>query len=112
MPREPIRRETARNWFLKAARLAGVKHRAGLGLHTFKRKAATELDDAPMHTVSELLGTRAQTLMKVYQQPNEHRQREALAARGPSNRQPVPDNGQYERTVPPKEGTRNPRLRC
>jgi integrase len=80
---KPLAREVLLKWFKRAAELAGVVLRPRLGMHGFRRKAATELDEVPLHTAAELLGMSAMTMMKVYHRPNEQRQREALAARKP-----------------------------
>ena len=77
----PVDDETLGGWWRRLEVLAGVGRRPRQGWHSVRRRAATDLQDAPLATVAALLGHSPQVLASVYQQPDAGEHRRALAGR-------------------------------
>jgi hypothetical protein len=61
---------------------SGIDAPKRFGWHSFRRKFATDMKDLPLKDLCAAGGWRdAETVPKCYQQPEEHRIREALARR-------------------------------
>jgi len=81
-PAEPCSRHLLRDWWERLETLAGLKHEAGRGWHSLRRKFATELKDVPLTDLCHLGGWKdPQTVLKCYQKPDEATMRQALASR-------------------------------
>jgi integrase len=81
-PGQAIDRFLPRKWWEGAEKLAGLDAKKGRGWHSIRRKFATDLMDQPLRVVCKLGGWKThETLLECYQQPNEGRMRQALAAR-------------------------------
>jgi integrase len=82
--REPVHRQTLLKWWGKARKLAKIPPTPGLGYHGLRRKFATELKGAPLRDLMDLGGWKApQTVVQVYQRPDQNTMREALSSRRP-----------------------------
>ena len=81
-PAEPCSRHLLRDWWERLETLAGLKHEAGRGWHSLRRKFATELKDVPLADLCLLGGWKdPQTVLRCYQKPDEATMRQALASR-------------------------------
>ena len=81
-PAVPCSRHLLRDWWQRLEGLAGLKHEAGRGWHSLRRKFATELKDVPLPDLCHLGGWKdPQTVLKCYQKPDVGTMRAALAAR-------------------------------
>ena len=68
-----------RRWWLKAERLAGLKHEARFGWHSLRHAFATALRSQPDVDVAALGGWKSTTTLKLcYQHPEMDRMRQAL----------------------------------
>ena len=75
-------RELVKTWWERAEKLAGVTHVRGRGMHSLRRKFATELRHLPMKDLQQLDGWKDHnTILKVYQQPDMEAMREGLRRR-------------------------------
>ncbi|HEU4700538.1 MAG TPA: tyrosine-type recombinase/integrase [Gemmatimonadales bacterium] len=81
-PSKPCSRHLLRDWWERGAKLAGLPSGERYGWHSLRRKFATDMKDAPLRDLTYMGGWKnSQTLLTCYQQPDEERQREALANR-------------------------------
>ncbi len=81
--REPCRRHLMPDWWQRAEEASKLKHVAGRGWHSLRRKFATELKHRPLRDLSHRGGWKEpQTVVKCYQRPDETTMRDALATRG------------------------------
>lgn len=79
---KPLGRHTAKNWWLRAEKLAKITHVAGTGYHSVRRKFASEMKSTNLRDLAHLGGWKnPQTLLTVYQQPEMEVQRDALGGR-------------------------------
>jgi integrase len=79
---EPCSRHLLRDWWERAAVRAGLPKGERYGWHSLRRKFATELKETDLRNLCHLGGWKsAQTVLTCYQQPDEERQRAALAIR-------------------------------
>ena len=79
---QPVRRELIEHWWTRAEQRAEVPHVRGRGLHSLRRKFATELRHLPMKDLQQLGGWKDHnTILKVYQQPDLEAMREGLKRR-------------------------------
>jgi integrase len=85
-PAAPASRHLMRQWWERAERRAGLRHKDGRGWHCLRRKFATDLKGIPLVDLSNLGGWRdTQTILKCYQQADESTMRAALASRSALN---------------------------
>jgi integrase len=81
-PNKPCSRHVMKDWWYRAERLAGLSHVDRLCWHGLRRKFATDFKHHPPADVSHLGGwKRAETVLRLYQQPDPETQREMLAGR-------------------------------
>ena len=81
-PNKPCSRHVMKNWWYRAERLAGLTHIDRLCWHGLRRKFATDFKHHPPADVSHLGGwKRAETVLRLYQQPDPETQRKMLAER-------------------------------
>lgn len=81
-PQQPVPRHTANKWWRRAEDLAEVAHVRGTGFHSARRKFASELKTTNLRDLAYLGGWKnPETVLAIYQQPEMHLQREALATR-------------------------------
>jgi integrase len=79
---KPCSRSTFTKWWRHAERLAKLDRVKGLCWHSFRRKFATELKAMPLKDLSYSGGWKSpQTLLNIYQRPDEETMREGLANR-------------------------------
>lgn len=79
---KPIPRHTLIKWWKVAERSAKLAPLKGRGYHSLRRKFATELKKAPLRDLAYLGGWKSpQTVVLVYQQPDEETMRQALEQR-------------------------------
>jgi hypothetical protein len=77
-----VSRHLARDWMERAQRRAGLAVEQGRGWHAFRRKFASELQDAPLRVLCDLGGWKdPTTIVRCYQRPDEAAQEDALARR-------------------------------
>lgn len=77
-----VSRHLARDWMERAQRRAGLAVEHGRGWHAFRRKFASELQDAPLRVLCDLGGWKdPATIVRCYQRPDEAAQEDALARR-------------------------------
>jgi integrase len=75
-------REILTTWWRRAVTLANLPPVARRGAHAMRRMFASEMKDTPLKDLAYLGGWKSpQTLLTVYQQPDEETQRAALAKR-------------------------------
>jgi len=78
--RQPIRRELVAKWLRQAEVLAGLPKQDGTALHGLRRKFASERKHLPVQDVAQVGGWKdIDTLLQVYQQPDEATQRRVLS---------------------------------
>lgn len=105
-PAEPCSRHLLRDWWERLETLAGLKHEAGRGWHSLRRKFATELKDVPLPDLCHLGGWKdPQTVLRCYQRPDVGTMRAALASRARLN-----GRGVLERPNRHRESTPRPQL--
>lgn len=81
-PTEPCSRHLMRDWWERAARLAGLPDDQRLGWHSLRRKFATDLKRLPAKDLCETGGwKRYETVVTCYMQGDEETQRSALEER-------------------------------
>ena len=81
-PSECMSRHLARDWWLRAAELAGLEPKKGRGWHSIRRKFASDLMHQPLKVLSQLGGWKnPQTILICYQHPDQEQLRQALAGR-------------------------------
>ncbi len=81
---EPLSRQTLLAWWKRCATLAKLAPAERRGFHSLRRNFASEMKHAPLRDLAHLGGWKStQTVVQVYQQPDETTQRDALAARKP-----------------------------
>jgi integrase len=81
-PAQPVPRERIEHWWKRAEKLAQVPHVPGRGLHSLRRKFATELRHLPMKDLQQLGGWKDHnTILKAYQHPDMDAMREGLNRR-------------------------------
>jgi integrase len=81
-PSKPCPRSTGTKWWKRAVKLAKLDKVKRLGWHSLRRQFASEMRDVPLRDLAHMGGWRnAQTIVSVYQVPDEERQREGLAQR-------------------------------
>jgi integrase len=81
-PTQPVRRELIDHWWTRAEALAEVTHVRGRGMHSLRRKFATELRHLPMKDLQQLGGWKDHnTILKAYQHPDMEAMREGLNRR-------------------------------
>ncbi len=79
---QPCSRHLLRDWWEQLEKLAELKHEAGRGWHSLRRKFATELKDVPLPDLCHLGGWKdPQTVLRCYQKPDVATMRAALASR-------------------------------
>ena len=79
---KPVPRHTINKWWSRAEKLAKIPPTPGLGWHSLRRRFANEMKHTNLRDLAYLGGWKSpQTVLTVYQQPDEETQREALAAR-------------------------------
>ena len=78
----------ARHLLARAFRVLGRRRPKGFGLHTLRRKFATDLKGQPLKVVAKLGGWRDLRTLLRYQRVTEADERTALVARG--ERRPAP----------------------
>lgn len=81
---EPCSRHVMRDWWLKAEKVAGLRHVDQMGWHSLRRKFATDLKNqgVPLKDICYLGGWKdEQTLLKCYQKADEKTMRNALEER-------------------------------
>lgn len=79
---DPCSRHLMRDWWLRAEELAGLDHVKGMGWHSFRRRLATDLRDAPTKDLAALGGWQdVRTIFECYQTTDLEAQREALQRR-------------------------------
>jgi integrase len=77
---QPIRRELVAKWLREAEVLAKLPKQDGTGIHGLRRKFATERKHLPVQDVASVGGWKdLDTLLQVYQQPDEATQRRVLS---------------------------------
>lgn len=77
---QPIRRELVAKRLREAEVLAGLPKQDGTGIHGLRRKFATERKHLAVQDVASVEGWKdLDTLLQVYQQPDEATQRRVLA---------------------------------
>ncbi len=83
-PQHPCSVFVLRDWWNRAEEAAGIVHLPGRGWHSLRRKFATEMKHAPLRDLCHLGGWKnAQTVVQVYQRPDDATLAEALAQRRP-----------------------------
>ena len=81
-PAKPCSRHLVRDWWERGAAIAKLPKGERYGWHSLRRKFATELKETDLRNLCHLGGWKsAQTVLTCYQQPDEARQRAALATR-------------------------------
>lgn len=82
-PAEPCSRHLVRDWWRRAGKLAGINHRERLGWHSLRRKFVNDLKaSTPLVDLARLGGWKSpNTVLHVYQQPDEVTMQRALAER-------------------------------
>jgi integrase len=81
-PAAPCSRHLMRDWWERGAAGAGLPKGERYGWHSLRRKFATEMKETDLRNLCHLGGWKsAQTVLTCYQQPDEERQRAALATR-------------------------------
>ena len=81
-PSRCLDRSRVRVWWDKAQKLAGLEPRRGRGLHSLRRKFASDLMSQPLKVLCELGGWKtALTVLQCYQRADEDRLRKALEDR-------------------------------
>jgi integrase len=78
----PCSRSTFTKWWRQAEKLAKLERVRGLCWHSFRRKFATELKAMPLKDLAYAAGWKSpQTLLNLYQRPDEDTIRAGLASR-------------------------------
>jgi integrase len=93
---EPLSRQGVRSLWRRIAANAGIPDGEGHGWHTFRRSFANRLRHVSLRDVKDLGGWKSeQTVVRVYQQPSESAQREALLSLGsaPKSNERAPGTG-------------------
>lgn len=81
-PSKPLCRRTLSKWWKATESEAGLAPVKGRGLHSLRRKFATELKPMPLRDLAHLGGWKCtNTVVMVYQQPDEETMREGLRKR-------------------------------
>lgn len=81
-PTEPCSRHLMRDWWERGAKAAELPEGERLGFHALRRAFATELKEVPLKDLCYLGGWKdPQTVLRCYQQPDEHTMRTALEQR-------------------------------
>lgn len=81
-PQQPCSVFVLQDWWNRAEAAAGIEHVPGRGWHSLRRKFATEMKHAPLKDLCHLGGWKnVQTVVQVYQQPDDATLTEALAQR-------------------------------
>lgn len=81
---KPISRQTLLGWWKRGATAAKLAPAQRRGFHSLRRNFASEMKHTPLRDLAHLGGWKStQTVVQVYQQPDEETQRDALAARKP-----------------------------
>jgi integrase len=79
---KPVPRYTLIKWWKVAERMAKLPPAKGRGYHSLRRKFATELKKTPLVDLAYLGGYKSpQTVLLVYQKPDERSMRQALEQR-------------------------------
>ena len=79
---QPVPRERIEHWWKRTESLADVPHVRGRGMHSLRRKFATELRHLPMKDLQQLGGWKDHnTILKAYQHPDMEAMREGLNRR-------------------------------
>ena len=83
-PTKPLCRRTLSKWWKAVERLAKIDPVAGRGWHSFRRNFANEMKHTPLVDLARLGGWKCtNTILTVYQQPDEETMRKAQAGRIP-----------------------------
>ncbi len=81
-PMKPCSVFLFQDWWNKAEAVAGLVHVRGRGWHSLRRKFATEMKDVPLKDLSYLGGWKdTQTVVRVYQRPDDATMAEAFKHR-------------------------------
>ena len=81
-PTKPLCRRVLSKWWKAAELLAELDEVKGRGLHSLRRKFATEMKDTPLRDLAHLGGWKCtNTVVMVYQQPDDETMRAALRRR-------------------------------
>jgi integrase len=81
-PAEPCSRHLVRDWWERAAAAAELPRGERYGWHSLRRKFASEMKETDLRNLCHLGGWKSSlTVLTCYQQPDEARQRAALATR-------------------------------
>ena len=79
---KPLHRRTLSKWWKTTETLARLVEVKGRGLHSLRRKFATEMKDTPLRDLAHLGGWKCtNTVVMVYQQPDDETMRAALSRR-------------------------------
>jgi integrase len=79
---QPVSRELIADWWMRAEALAGVPHVRGRGLHSLRRKFATDQRGLPMNDLQQLGGWKDyNTILKAYQHPDMAAMRDGMDRR-------------------------------